>query len=53
MRGPVIKSLPNMETIMIKTTLTLVRLGSARRLTQLEPNGPYAELGIMRSRTPV
>lgn len=38
---------------MTKTTLTLVRLGSAWRLTQLEPQGPYAELGVMHSRTPV
>lgn len=38
---------------MTKTTLTLVRLGSAWRLTQLEPVGPFAELGFMRSRTPI
>ncbi len=38
---------------MTKTPLTLVRLGSARRLTQAEPIGPFAEIGLMRSRTPV
>lgn len=38
----------------MKTTrIALVRLGSARALTQLEPEGPYAELGVNRSKTPI
>lgn len=38
---------------MTKTKLTLVRLGSARRLTQTEVEGPFAEIGVMRSKTPL
>jgi len=38
----------------MKTTrIARVRLGSARALTQLEPEGPYAELGVNRSKTPI
>lgn len=38
----------------MKTTrIALVRLGSVRALTQLEPEGPFAELGVDRSRTPI
>ncbi len=33
--------------------LTLARLGSARTLTCAEPEGPWAEIGMMRSRVPV
>lgn len=32
---------------------TLVRIGDARRLTRAEVQGPYAEIGLMRSRTPL
>lgn len=38
----------------MKTTrIALVRLGSARALTQLEPFGPYAEIGLGRTKDPV
>ncbi len=38
----------------MKTTrIALVRLGSARTLTQLEPFGTYAEIGLGRSKDPV
>lgn len=33
--------------------IALVRLGSARALTQLEPFGPYAEIGLGRTKDPV
>lgn len=33
--------------------LNLVRIGEARRLTRAEVQGPYAEIGVMRSRTPL
>jgi hypothetical protein len=33
--------------------IALIRLGSARALTQLEPDGPFVEIGLARSRTPV
>lgn len=35
------------------STLTLVLIGSARALTQAEPAGPFVEIGLNRSRTPV
>ncbi len=35
------------------TTISLVRLGSARALTQLEPTGSFAELGVARSKNPI
>jgi len=35
------------------TTIALVRIGSVRALTQLEPEGPFAEIGVNRSKTPV
>ncbi len=35
------------------TRLTFTRLGSARDLTRHEVEGAWAEIGIMRSRTPV
>lgn len=38
---------------MMQTRLTLTRLGSARELTRHEPDGDFAEIGVMRSRTPV
>ena len=38
---------------MTKTKLTPTRLGSASRLTRQEATGPYAEIGLMRSRTPI
>jgi len=38
---------------MTKTKLTLVRLGNASRLTQSEAGGPFAEIGVMRSKTPL
>ena len=44
---------PHQETIMSTTKTTLVRLGSARRLTRQETSGPYAEIGLMRSKTPI
>lgn len=34
-------------------TLTLIRLGAARTLTRHEVEGDWAEIGVMRSRTPV
>lgn len=38
----------------MKTTMiALVRLGSARALTQTQPEGPFIEAGLARSRTPV
>jgi|GEM_PF-3203821 len=37
---------------MSKSPLTLIRLGSASQLTQAEVHGNYAELGVMRSKTP-
>ncbi|CAM3014038.1 hypothetical protein BRDI103020_13500 [Brevundimonas diminuta] len=38
----------------MKTTrIALVRLGSARALTQLEPEGPFAEIGLAKTRNPV
>jgi hypothetical protein len=38
----------------MKTTrLTLTRLGPARDLTRHEVDGAFAEIGVMRSRTPV
>lgn len=38
----------------MKTTrLTLTRLGSARDLTRHEVEGTFAEIGVMRSKTPV
>lgn len=38
----------------MKTTkIALVRIGGARALTQLEPQGPYAEFGVNRSKTPI
>lgn len=38
----------------MKTTrLTLTRLGAARDLTRHEVEGDWAEIGVMRSRTPV
>lgn len=38
----------------MKTTrIALVRLGSAHALTQLEPFGPFAEIGLGRTRDPV
>jgi len=33
--------------------IALVRIGSARALTQLELVGPFAEIGLGRSKTPV
>lgn len=33
--------------------LTLTRLGRARDLTRHEVEGAWAELGVMRSKTPV
>lgn len=33
--------------------LILTRLGSAHRLTRQENGGPFAELGMTRSRTPI
>ena len=33
--------------------IALVRIGSARVLTQLQPEGPFAEIGVNRSKTPV
>jgi hypothetical protein len=30
-----------------------VRLGPASRLTLAEVNGPYAEIGMLRSKTPI
>jgi len=38
---------------MTTTRLTLTRLGSAHDLTRHEPIGDFAEIGVMRSRTPV
>ncbi len=38
---------------MTTSKIALVRIGSARALTQLEPQGPYAEIGVNRSKTPV
>lgn len=39
---------------MMKTTkIALIRLGSARALTQLEVDGPFAEIGLGRSKTPI
>lgn len=38
---------------MTTTRLTLTRLGSARDLTRHEVEGDFAEIGVMRSRTPV
>lgn len=35
------------------TRIALVRLGSARDLTRLEPTGDFVELGANRSRIPV
>lgn len=35
------------------TRLTLTRLGRARDLTRHEVEGDFAEIGVMRSRTPV
>ncbi len=38
----------------MKTTrIALVRLGSARALTLLEPEGPFAEIGLAKTRNPV
>lgn len=38
----------------MKTTrLTLTRVGRARDLTRHEPDGDFAEIGVMRSKTPV
>lgn len=38
----------------MKTTrLTLIRLGRARDVTRHEVEGNWAEIGVMRSRTPV
>lgn len=41
------------ETLMKTTRLTLTRLGPARDLTRHEVDGAFAEIGVMRSRTPV
>lgn len=38
---------------MMQNRLTLTRLGSARDLTRHEPIGDFAEIGVMRSKTPV
>ena len=38
---------------MSRSKLTLVRIGEARLLTRAEVQGPYAEIGVMRSRTPL
>lgn len=38
---------------MTTTRIAPVRLGRARDLTRLEPEGPYAELGVNRSKTPI
>jgi len=38
---------------MTSIRLTLTRVGSARELTRHEPDGDFAEIGVMRSRTPV
>lgn len=38
---------------MMTTRIALVRLGSARSLTRLEPEGPFAEIGINKTRNPV
>lgn len=35
------------------TTIALIRIGSAKALTQLQPDGPFAEIGLGRSKTPV
>lgn len=35
------------------TRLTLTRLGRARDLTRHEVEGDWAEIGVMRSKTPV
>lgn len=35
------------------TRLTPIRLGAARDLTRHEVEGAWAEIGVMRSRTPV
>lgn len=38
---------------MTRPQLTLVRMGSARCLTRTEVEGPFAEIGVMRSKTPL
>lgn len=38
---------------MLQNRLTLTRLGRARDLTRHEVEGDWAELGVMRSKTPV
>lgn len=37
---------------MPKAKLILIPLGSAHSLTKAEIQGPFAELGVMRSKTP-
>ena len=38
----------------MKTTrIALVRLGSARALTHLDPDGPVADIGLGRTKKPV
>lgn len=38
---------------MTRSRIALVRIGNARVLTQAQPEGPFAEVGIFRSKTPV
>ncbi len=38
---------------MTKPVFNLIPIGSARDLTRAEPDGQFAEIGVLRSRTPM
>ena len=35
---------------MTRSSIALVRIGNARALTQAQPDGPFAEVGLLRTK---